>query len=203
MFFTGYIKQDGESKFKNINTGEVMEWPDLEEGHAGQNYCSLYHTENIHSEYCLREYCSVCRIQRNMEYILRGVCPYSDADNLYVMQQDGSLLGYIQSKMIWSSEDGRWEIKKMIMKEILAYTNDTVDHPIGTHPWYFTDGNCRDPGEKWRKLNFHQAVQQPGLFCCDDGLCIASELRCDNIQQCKDNSDEKNWDLIRFPTYEL
>ena len=67
MFFTGYIKQDGEGKFKNINTGEVMEWPDLGEGHPGQNYCTVYHTENIHSEYCLREYCSVCRIQRNME----------------------------------------------------------------------------------------------------------------------------------------
>ena len=57
----------------------------------------------------------------------------------------------------------------------MAYANDTLDYPIGSHRWYFTDGNCREKNEKWRKDDPHLAVQQPGYFCCDDGLCISSE----------------------------
>ena len=48
----------------------------------------------------------------------------------------------------------------------------------------------------------HLAVMQPGYFCCDDGLCIDSELRCDNNHHCDDHSDEEYCDIIQFPTYE-
>ena len=40
-------------------------------------------------------------------------------------------------------------------------------------------------------MNLHQKQENSG-FCCDNGLCIPSEQRCDNSVDCADNSDEKN-----------
>ena len=67
--------------------------------------------------------------------------------------------------------------------------------------WYFLDVACTDPGEEVlsRKLNLHQAVKQPGNFCCDNGACIGSGQVCDNVRNCEDNSDERHCDLVRFP----
>ena len=47
-------------------------------------------------------------------------------------------------------------------------------------------------------MNLHQLAKE-GEFCCNDGLCIQSEKRCDNAVDCIDHSDEKECPLVRFP----
>ena len=68
--------------------------------------------------------------------------------------------------------------------------NATSNYPFGVHNWYFENSECSDEGKNWRKLILHQEVEQPGKFCCDDGVCINSDLVCDENQHCDDSSDE-------------
>ena len=141
-------------------------------------------------EPCTVDLCPVCQVQTQKKFRLRGVCLHSDVDSFYMLKHDRELLGYRQSKMVWSRQDNRWNIVNLVNEKILAYANSTSAFPIGTHPWFFTDGNCTDHEHQSRNMNLHLAKQQPGNFCCDDGLCIDSELRCDNNQDCEDLSDE-------------
>ena len=63
--------------------------------------------------------------------------------------------------MIFSTEHKLWKIVDL-KNRTLAFTNDTLDIPVGTHKWYFLDSNCNDSGQHWRTLNLHQAIEQPG-----------------------------------------
>ena len=103
--------------------------------------------------------------------------------------------------MVYDSLEQKWKI--MMNKSILAFTKQTTSElPLGLTEWKVV-GNGNGNGSYLTEMlfNFHLAKTQPGNFCCDDGLCIDSELVCDNIPNCRDKSDEKNCNMIRFPKY--
>ena len=50
--------------------------------------------------------------------------------------------------------------------------------------------------------NLHLALPQLGHFCCDNGLCIDSDFRCDINKQYKDSTDMRECDLIQLPEYD-
>ena len=104
--------------------------------------------------------------------------------------------------MIYSSGFGRWEIVHSFSMETLAYLNRTSSSlPIGTNQWYFTHSNCTDSGKPFRTLHFHKYVEQPGNFCCNDGLCFTSEFVCDGTFHCDNGEDEDNCALLKLPKY--
>ena len=83
----------------------------------------------------------------------------------------------------------QWELKNVNSNDVIAISNTTRKLPIGVHKWYFLS-KCTDPGQPWRLLNLHRDVPLPGHFCCGDGHCIKSELVCDSVPHCADESDE-------------
>ena len=108
----------------------------------------------------------------------------------YLVFSDNRIfIGYMNTKIEYSSISLQWEFKKVNNSEVIAVTNDTKEMPIGVHKWYFSS-KCHDPGKPWRLLNLHRDVLLPGHFCCGDGHCIQSELVCDSIPHCFDESDE-------------
>ena len=90
--------------------------------------------------------------------------------------------------MIYIENNKTWEILDL-NNITLAFTNDTDDLPVGLHSWYFLDVPCTDPGVLSRKLNLHQAVKQPGNFCCDNGACIRTVFK-------QNNNNNKNISLL-------
>ena len=145
--------------------------------------------------------CPICELPAMNAYQLQGVCEQSSVDQFYVLQSAKSFLGFIQTKLVWASADKRWEIVDLITSKKLAYNNDSVGVPLGTHPWYFNDmSNCNDNGKSYKSLNFHVAVEQPGEYCCQDGGCIDSELVCDGNEDCQDKTDEDNCKMLTNDT---
>ena len=108
----------------------------------------------------------------------------------YLVFSDNRIfIGNKNTKIEYSSLSLQWEFKKVKNSEVIAVTNDTKEMPIGVHKWYFSS-KCHDPGKQWRILNLHRDVLLPGHFCCGDGHCIQSELVCDSVPHCFDESDE-------------
>ena len=147
------------------------------------------------------EYCPICTVDVLTRFQLRGSCDESDVDTMYVLQKSGELLGFTKSRIIWSDVEKRWIIESTINRRVLAYSSEIKGFPLGVHKWIFLDDNCTDLGKEWRTLKFHLAVDQPGNFCCDDGLCIDAESKCYNRRDCSDHSDEKHCDIVNLPAF--
>ena len=162
--------------------------------------CTVIQSDGkVHNLPCSDQHCSLILLPALPKYQLRGVCQGSQADSYYVLQIDSyrEMIGFKQTKLTWSNESKRWDIVNQIDKTVLAFSNSTESFPFGTHRWFFNDERCTDPDQTWRTMNLQQFSEQPGHFCCDDGLCIDSENRCDNKYHCKDESDEIGCNIVQ------
>ena len=166
--------------------------------------CMLYNKTSrlLFNHLCSQPSCPVCQMTRPAQtFVLRGACLHSSVDSHYVMRSSTEFQGYIQTRMVYSAKTARWEIVQITnTSHILAVmeTEDGDNFPLGLHPWYFLDSDCTDPGVRFRSLNLHLEVEQPGHFCCDDGTCIQSNLVCNFFPDCKDGGDEKNCTFMHF-----
>ena len=224
--FIGFTDRKNESEWVNIYTQEKLTWKNWFAGqpnNGGNQDCGgmVTKSKKLFDTNCFNKMCSIIQIKQSPKFHLRGVCDESTVDVFYTFLVpsgnetilEKELLGFKQTKMIWSTKQKRWNIVSLIDGNILAHTNSTDSQlqtsnfpsfPFGSHQWFFTDSTCSDPGQPWRTLNMHQKVEQPGQFCCDDGLCIDSELRCDGNNHCLDRSDEKMCQTLQVPqTYNL
>ena len=201
--WSGFTDREVEGVFVNTYTGETAGWDGWLEGepnNQGGEDCGVYDSTRggAYDASCVGYYhCSVCRVAHYTVFKLSGVCAGSGVDRVYTLQPDRTMLGYTNTMMVW--EERILSIVNTITQDILAYSNNTQEYPLGTHPWYFTQENCTDQGHQYRMLNFHLGVEQPGHFCCASGACIDSELRCDNVQHCEDLSDEDHCDMVQVP----
>ena len=106
-------------------------------------------------------------------------------------------VGLIGSRMKYA--DGKWEIRDSFSKEILAQMNGTSQMPLGMNQWHFPQSKCSDEGKDYRTLSFHKYVEQPGHYCCNDGICFTSEYVCDGAQHCDQGEDEEDCKMIDIP----
>ena len=203
-FWNGYTKKKEEKLYKNPITNQTtdnIKWMTDEPRPLDTNeYCPIYDTSakaSLNKE-CMHLKCPICRVPLLKKYMLRGVCTDKTwlADTFYYLKQDKLFMGNMHSKITWSNT--RWEIQRLSDSRPIAFMNETTNYPLGVHNWYFENSECYDEGKNWRKLILHQEVEQPGKFCCDDGVCIDSDLVCDENQHCDDNSDEKNCNMIEL-----
>ena len=196
--WSGYTDWEREGSFLSVlSPGLEMAWQDWEEGQpndwGGREDCVVYRSreEDLRDVPCQsNDVAVVCQVPGNTEYLLRGVCLDSPADSFYVVQDSQDLLGFIQTNMILNKARRRWEIQFSKNNSLIAFTNETLELPVGQHQWHFEKKDCHDEGKPSRSLNLHISLPQPGWFCCSDGACIDSELVCDNKYDCRDRSDE-------------
>ena len=129
----------------------------------------------------------ICTVKGFPHFRLRGVCISSPVDSFYMLGEGERLTGYTQTFMLPSTDRTRWEIRDSFTNDLLAHTKDSAEFPIGRRSWYFEPaGNVSKCEGSSRDLLLHLSVEQPGHFCCGDGVCISSELVCDNNQHCND-----------------
>ena len=113
---------------------------------------------------------------------LTGLCPSAQAgmDIFYLMKNSFQFLGYLGlSSITFSPSEQTWSIKSLELGNTLA-VKPGLDLPLGKQRWNFSVDNCEADS-----LKLHLDVEQPGHFCCDDGLCVQSEKVCDGIADCE------------------
>ena len=203
--YSGYVDQEEVGRWSDLLTGETMPWTNWAPGYplrypASTLDCAVHDllTGSLRNSHRSELSCPVCEMTRQAQtFVLSGVCRHSSVDSHYVMRSSTEFQGFIQTRMVYSTQNARWEIVQTTRATgILAFTEDNF--PLGLHPWYFLDSNCTDPGVRFRSLNLHLEVEQPGHFCCDDGTCIQSNLVCNYFPDCTDGGDEKNCTFMHF-----
>ena len=82
---------------------------------------------------CSQTYCPLCKMSLNAKFHLQGVCSASRADSFYLLRPGGWFEGFIQSRLIFSSARGRWEILDSLDQRVVASLNTTEDYPLGQY----------------------------------------------------------------------
>lgn len=67
---------------------------------------------------------------------------------------------------------------------------------MGLKKWTIINDNC--PTLVNQELLFSSCTS--GQFTCNDGSCIDQQHRCDIVQHCPDNSDEKKCEKVQIVT---
>lgn len=149
---------------------------------------------------CLQiKLCFVCAFEQEPIYTIRGLCKYSQYDfNFYLSFQEGGIeyVGYKDAK-IWK-RDSSWILSKTLESLVLNYSilaAEGLYHPLGRHTWTVSDNTC-PKGLQQQQLTISTCKLNES-FTCDSGQCIHILKRCDNINDCKDSSDEENCMFIK------
>ena len=188
-FYSGYWNSNG---WKNANNGENLEWNNWsdEEINRYYNSCATIETKSLkfRGNKCQVELYPICYFKDGLtELQLRGmdIEDTKDIESQFYLVNSTHMMGKTRSSIVY--QNNVWHIKSG-RKNVFTTSGKTV--PLGVKEWNGTKGKVR--------MILHKKVEQPGNFCCDDALCIPSTLVCDTVQNCEDNSDEKNCSKIIF-----
>ena len=64
----------------------------------------------------------ICTVKSNTKYSLKGVCLHSPVDSFYDLSTNQKLLGLLQTSMVFSVKNKRWEIVFSENKTLLGKT---------------------------------------------------------------------------------
>ena len=92
-------------------------------------------------------------------------------------------------------DDGFWKLKVMGSNIKGLSQASHVSYAIGKHNWTIEGGGACNPGPK-NNIQLKLTGCREGSFTCDNGQCIPMENRCDQITDCRDQSDEKGCKLL-------
>ena len=163
---------------------------------------------DIIDESCYSFLCPLCVIEKpSMVFLLRGLClstkfskrftfELTDAGKVRYMGDTTSMMYYDADMLTWILEDRRDASAKAKSKALEA------SHLIGSQEFDFTgvpDDVCTSNGvEKIVRVKLTSC--QDGQFTCSDGQCVKMDQRCDQIVQCRDESDEEDCRLLSLKT---
>ena len=137
----------------------------------------------------------ICKTETVPILKLRGLCKNSDFDSLFTVKNDannGQLTFYgATTSKLWYDE------------QILAWKGVNIDAPVtiineapkksfllGKHMWKFLNDSvmCNKGKPHTRELKMTGCKDDE--FTCADGQCIKMNKRCDQVSNCRDESDE-------------
>ena len=187
--YSGYWNSDG---WKNANNGEKLDWNNWSKGaiNAYYNSCATIDIKSLQfsRSTCKADLYPICFFEDGLkEMQLRGMDIENtrEIDSQFYLVNSTHMIGKTKSFIFF--QNNSWHIRTGI-KNIFTYRG--MELPLGINNWTGAKGNV--------KLILHKKVEQPGNFCCGDGLIIPSKFVCNKVQNCKDNSDERNCSKIIF-----
>ena len=132
---------------------------------------------------------------------MRGLCGDSYIDRDFLPQNDPAegfitFYGTIEANLAF--RDNQWSLR-MGHYNTTAHTNAPVSSfMLGKHVWTIANDS-----EKCNKGESYTAVLKltgckVGEFTCDDGQCVKMKERCDQVPDCRDESDEVGCRVIIF-----
>ena len=140
----------------------------------------------------------LCENPRKFLGKIYGLCKKTSFDTSYKLSKLPSnfdekkmyFSGNFGWQIIWEEANKFWKLSKKRDNSTYATQADS-DYPLGRKQWDVYNDKCNiDGGLERIFLTFSSCRDDE--FTCDNGICIPMEHRCDQKQDCKDVTDEKN-----------
>ena len=181
-FFSGFWNKDG---WKDANNGAKLTWDNWSEIQSSYNGCAIVDVKmKFKKNICELELCPICLFSNwPSELQLRGMSlnQTDTVDTGYYLINSSHLIG--KSRSFLRNANNLWALSTIDGE--VVFSKNGREMPLGINNWKkeTIDGDVR--------LMLHRTISQPGHFCCDDGTCISSDLVCDSVLNCPDDSDER------------
>ena len=158
----------------------------------------------VNDEECALRFCPVCVIDKEVRTMrVRGLCPESlfNTDYILTLSEDGllkyqgehtSIISYDKGNSVW-----RWYDRKDNRSEATSSSSE-ASMLVGVHTFDFSNvkEDICSAAEESKMLKVKVTSCNNGEFTCNDGQCLDMEKRCDQISNCKDESDEDNCKML-------
>ena len=106
-------------------------------------------------------------------------------------------LAGIRSQIRYNDSSELWVITEALTKFRAESRATKASYVLGKHAWKVSGDvfACND-GQPYTTQLKISGCNQNGEFTCDDGQCVTMEERCDQLPDCRDESDEKGCQLL-------
>ena len=106
------------------------------------------------------------------------------------------LLGYLSSRITYDDQARRWTMTDLQFNISAESKASKVSYALGKNNWTIHDDayECNEGQTYSRVLKLSGCSDDQ--FTCDDAQCVRMEERCDQIPNCRDDSDEKGCNLL-------
>ena len=156
--------------------------------------------------------CSCVHDARKQPHLhLRGLCPTSSlrtanhmAGLSYTLKQlqsnpdDLHFVGGMSSRIFY---DNKWRIADANSAAHGFSVDSTKEsYVLGKHDWTLWSDGCPNRNVTLKLTGCNQGYDgdQVGEFTCNDGQCVNMSQRFDQVQNCRDNSDEEECQLLKL-----
>ena len=183
------------------------------DGGKAQNCAYLANENHWGDRECdFPSYACMCLHKRETYLTLRGLCPTSTIDVFYKPMnthrdiREMKLQGLVHTSIEYvthetfnwltgTGTEDMW-VLKVIGSNVTAISKaPSTSYSLGKHNWtIFMDKGCSS--EKTYTTELKMSGCTEGNFTCDDGQCVRMDLRCNQLSDCRDKSDEKNCRIL-------
>ena len=147
-----------------------------------------------------------CTYTQQPILLLRGLCPHSALKPLgnvqYTPKQlaafpsDLFLLGRVSTQIRYNNSSKQWILTDAVAS-VRAESNATkMSYVLGKHQWKVTNDVFKCYEGKPYTVYLKLSGCSQGEFTCNDGQCVTMEQRCNQVPDCRDESDEENCRIL-------
>ena len=145
-------------------------------------------------------YCP-CQFPVTPKLRFRGLCPDSHIDQVFIPRNDpvtGYLYFYGNRKTTATFDGEKWEMLTAFFNTSASTGAAPESFILGKHSWRISGDSekCHSGKPYTMKLKLTGCLDED--FTCDDGQCIKMVERCNQVPDCRDESDENGCQLIVF-----
>ena len=98
----------------------------------------------------------------------------------------------------WQEPIGKWQwtLTSSVSKITAVTDAPQRSYALGKHLWEVSGDTLCNATKPYKWTLKLTGCNQEGEFTCDDGQCIKMEQRCNQLPNCRDESDELNCQML-------
>ena len=212
-----------EAVWRDYYTGQLVEnytkpWAPNHDGKFPEDYydtnCMLWYTGYPDYKAMEEWYCESydmtcpCEYEEEPHLRMRGLCPTSSMVplgylpvytpkqpasspwDIFLQGDSSTQIRYNDSSEKWVLTDARTDLRAETSASKMSYV-------LGKHEWTVTNDvySC-NKGQPYTTMLKLSGCDPTGEFTCNDGQCVDMEERCNQIPNCRDESDEVDCRLL-------